>query len=107
MDAQELRIGNYVYAQSGRISKIEREDFAYHVGLANLEDNEPIPLTEGWLLKLGLKEVEGVFVKGHLKLLAIRDLYWRANYPIIVDVIHVHQLQNLYFALTGEELQLK
>lgn len=110
---KELRIGNLVFDKNGNIKSV----CSILNNTLMLEDNQyigtpiewcnPIPLTEEWLLKFGFKEVEGFFVKGHLRLLAIRDLYWRANYPIIVDIIHVHQLQNLYFSLCGEELTFK
>lgn len=105
MGEQELRIGNLVEID-GSVLELNRKRFEYAVCKDCCSGIKPIPLTEEWLLKFGFKEVEGVFVKRYLKLLAIRDLYWRANFPIIVDVIHIHQLQNLYFALTGEELEL-
>lgn len=78
---------------------------------------EPIPLTEEWLLKFGFDKV-----------LPRNDkIYYRLNdYFVIEDsrvfllgddafeilklrqeIKYVHQLQNLYFALTGEELTIK
>ena len=76
---------------------------------------EPIPLTEEWLLKFGgIKDVEGV---AYIKLYKGYDLrlYIVANgvqetkgistpFSNFTHIKHVHQLQNLYHALTGEEL---
>jgi hypothetical protein len=63
-----------------------------------------IPLTEEWLLKLGFEKTQGCFLKNGIRLLAIRDLYFRGSFPIKTDIKFVHQLQNLYFALTNQEL---
>lgn len=70
---------------------------------------KPIPLTEEWLLKFGFEEKYGYIKNGvHLNTdysLFIEDEIgfneWTA------DCEYVHQLQNLYFALTGEELIIK
>jgi hypothetical protein len=74
---------------------------------------QPIPLTEEWLLKFGFAKTEN----GWLALDICNDwsyLYWERlaglelsvnKYQITMPHIkYVHQLQNLYFALTGEEL---
>lgn len=74
---------------------------------------KPITLTEEWLLKFGFDKVSDIqvecfFIQGELKdfTLHIFDgLYVWIAYDL--DVKYVHQLQNLYFALTGEELTLK
>jgi len=58
---------------------------------------KPIPLTEEWFLKFGFEGNSGTFA-------------WKlspAGKVINVECKYVHQLQNLYFALTGEELILK
>lgn len=72
-----------------------------------------IPLTEEWLLKFGLEER---YVKNewswHLNkwnsYTEIRKteggFKFLDGYP---EIKYVHQLQNIYFALTGEELMLK
>lgn len=79
----------------------------------------PIPLTEEWLVKFGWNYYihESVYKKwGKVK---ANDYVYR--YTIIqsdkgfvhptsdggVKLNYVHQLQNLYFALTGEELTIK
>ena len=74
---------------------------------------EPVPLTEEWLLKFGFKDNDG-----ELTLLIDNLLYigWVDDYAQLIteegftcgqNINHVHQLQNLYFALTNEELTIK
>ena len=85
-----------------------------------------IPLTEEWLLKFGFEYCEfpvsdedGVYRDKtkvnkdyfkHPRLpeeISIYLPYNHFNYHIgSVTIKHVHQLQNLYFALTGEELKI-
>jgi hypothetical protein len=91
-------------------------------------DFKGIPLTEEWLLKMGFVKKE-VTLKLYYSDFFINSeinfrLYWPENgrgaslhlhpdptdwYPPITDdnIKYVHQLQNLYFALTGEELTVK
>lgn len=126
MKAQELRIGNWVY-------EIEDAIQVEVVDISNLYYNDfndgtiiytPIPLTEEWLVKFGfvckLNDPEFlVYVKKIDERLSIRIIitlneihihYCRdwgtSDYShMFINVIkHVHQLQNLYFALTGQEL---
>lgn len=91
-------------------------------------DIEPIPLTEEWLLQFGFKtdeldrevfsisliedgqylelygntDKEGSFV-GYITNDFINNSD-RSNPISLYEINHVHKLQNLYFALTGEEL---
>ena len=71
------------------------------------EKFEGIELTEEWLLKFGFKRFPWGLVKDNL--LFKDDL--KCSYLILqvgngfeVKVKYVHELQNLYFALTGSEL---
>jgi hypothetical protein len=66
---------------------------------------EPIPLTEEWLVKFGFKPlVKDWQIKGLIIHARKRGFVVNNRIPILKTV---HQLQNLYFALTGEELTLK
>lgn len=69
------------------------------------ENLEPIPLTEEWLINFGYCKVPNnqinYFIKGHLIWLP-NDLFICDKNGIVLK--YVHQLQNLYFALTGKEL---
>jgi len=69
---------------------------------------KPIPLTEEWLLKFGYKLYHDyVWVNDNTDVLGridkFKDDVARSIYPRL-EIKYVHQLQNLYFALTGKEL---
>lgn len=92
IQANELRLGNYVdyyketivlpHLQSGLLKKIK-----------------PIPITEKWLLKLGFEPIgfDCYSFDGC-------EFSFEENSFFKKYVNSVHQLQNLYFALTGKEL---
>ena len=128
MKVEELRIGNWI--KDGH--EFEQIKIEHLVCLSSGRcEFDPIPLTEEWLLKFGFdkgnyKEInEKHFVKKSNTIKVIIsgvgfwDVYTDYNpyqitfsngLNVITDnrgVNHVHQLQNLYFALTGEELTLK
>lgn len=124
MKANELRIGNWVrhynswsYRQPDQGPFLEF-DFQwddrdwYGVGEACMEIDkiEAIPITPEWLKKFGF-EYEKQTVGGwerwenkRIKLLDKKFTWGIGEYSPYIQ--YVHQLQNLYFALTGEELQL-
>lgn len=111
MRVEELRIGNLVtdkYADGTKyITKVDVSQIEYP------HNCEPIPLTEEWLVKLGFDECyktkhkQGIlkqYSKSRIKFDVSNSgniYYSHKNIPIY----DVHQLQNLYFALTGEELK--
>lgn len=117
MKPQELRIGNIIYfslksdngrKSAGKVKLSEIEHLMHNDGVFNYE---PIPLTEEILLKCGFKKGIGEFQ--HCKLGAIRllPIHNRPYFLVksisgdpISSINFLHQLQNLYFALTGEEL---
>jgi len=75
-----------------------------------LENIEPIPLTEEWLLKFGFEIKQGRFGNEYWGKI---NLYTSSDKKIVFcfdgylkGIKYVHQLQNLYFALTGNELTL-
>ena len=74
---------------------------------------EPIPLTEEWLEKFGfdIKDKDRLdWVKGAFNLERSNEdnnKFCFEVYSHYIPLDYVHQLQNLYFALTGEELKLK
>jgi hypothetical protein len=125
MKANQLRIGNYIQDFEDKpyyfqIESIENNNSDYWVTYRNgsvsciVDALEPIPLTEEWLVKFGFisnpyadcYDFNGIKLecdktKGRLEL-------WCANITgKIIYLISVHQLQNLYFALTGEELTIQ
>ncbi len=111
MEAKELKIGNLVdhfgitKINAGMIAECEINPSRYN----------PIPLTEEWYIKFDFNKIS-------------KNILYNENYPIITGVDlkfekngvvlklngelsgeskikYVHQLQNLYFALTGKELE--
>jgi hypothetical protein len=84
-----------------------------HSGCRDL-DIDPIQLTEEWLFKFGFewKGLGGkfltIFTPCGKALVYIGDNFFIfSNVTIETPIKYVHQLQNLYFALTGEELTFK
>lgn len=72
------------------------------------ERYKPIPLTEEILLKAGFEQQTSVIfsLKHYMLYVGVNfaDFYYHGN---MIKVIHsVHELQNLIFALTGEELEI-
>ena len=125
MTASELRIGNWVEIKDQVVRTFEQTKGVgslQHVAgqLWSIEELKPIPLTEEWLERFGFdkdgfKQYE--FINWGIKVkkdtLAISEPNWIVfhgfmnQFSEIVSLKHVHQLQNLYHALTGEELELK
>lgn len=129
IQGNQLRIGNMVFDWAKRIATVESINSHDVVRLSssdykfesfNLKQHgvSPIPLTEDWLLNLGFEYK--FFEEGETKseYFFHKDLfpeYYVYYLPYFnmsiyigdVTIQYVHQLQNLYFALTGEELKLK
>jgi hypothetical protein len=117
MKAQELRIGNW-YNQFGNYHQVNWETIKE---LANAPEGQmwfkPIELTEEILLKCEgyFKNEFGVGVMYEpdygnafylMKDGSIQDCHYDTPISNYRHIKHLHQLQNLYFALTGEELKI-
>jgi fructose 1,6-bisphosphatase len=76
----------------------------YPSAIVDVDRLSGIPITEEWLEKFGFEKTQGCFLKNGIRLLPIRDLYFRGSFPIKADIHHVHQLQILYHSLTNQEL---
>lgn len=108
INANELRIGNYGLS-GGQELMITAQGIVY---LQNGEmEFNPIPLTKEWLLKFGFDKK---FNKGKITVIPNGRLnyengrtYFNSWTIMEKQPEYVHQLQNLYFALTGEELTVK
>ena len=116
MKATELRIGNWIMAQ-GLSSKVTigmlKEIFL------NSEEYGPDFLTEDWLEYMGFKQFDkedNCWAIGYkeeefgyscdFEVNINKDNSWHVEiYAVTLE--YVHQLQNLYFALTGKELEFK
>ena len=118
MKANELRIGNLLQGKIiVQVDAILRNKQVRVIGSESAFVVEgknpcilPIPITEEMLLKCGFECYE--FDNGEpnqyrfkSRLIVIRNGFFY-DYGADVKIEFVHQLQNLYFALTGEELPI-
>ena len=132
MKASELRIGNWIQdidpGDCYQIDEIKENGFyagrPLGVFPAGMEFDYGIKITEEWLLKFGFEINNDGITKYILKLpikgsneneiasikhtennnwwaCATTNGYWASN-----NIEYIHQLQNLYFALTGTELAI-
>lgn len=114
MDSKEFRIGNCANYYSDKINfKLVTIDVEDLERIDSHDDDiyQPIPLTEAWLLKL-LNPVEGgeYYYNGfscQFSGIEIVELMMDGDYIPCNTIQYVHQLQNLFHALTGQELQIK
>ena len=113
IQANELRIGNYVAATNDE-AKFPYKITATEIVYANADPDrfKPIHLTEEWLLKFGFIETSAQEHRFELKPFVV--YLWLTGVVIEIgkefyetDNKYVHQLQNLYFTLTGKELEEK
>lgn len=102
---QELRFGNWVLPFDGS-KEPEQISFGKFRSIEGGANNlQPIPLTPEILEKCGLLE-GGKFAPNEYFSLQDGCLYLEQEYTC-VDIKYLHQLQNVFFALTGEELNYK
>lgn len=119
---EELRIGNWVYNPAIRanmqvypmmIPQLHR--IVSEGGQPNIE---PIPLTPEILEKCGFSSVKQIDDTG-LTQYRRKSIYFETfnskikwsgiavgDEGVMIDLNHLHQLQNLFYALTGEELEV-
>lgn len=116
---EELRIGNWVFDTEGKPNQVNMDALRYLNSYGNTPicQVHPIPITEEILLKCG-------FIWDDFENDPPDWLCWKVgakstlqtdrsvNFSFIefttilgrIKVQYLHQLQNLYFALTGQEL---
>ena len=128
MNATDLRIGNYHFyrivddlderKEYDEICQIDYGDLRILTEFKDSPEYKPIPLTKEWLLKFGFVKEGRYYTRGvHQRLFSgLMNLKFDrllqmwvfsvGRYSDITRIEYVHQLQNLYFALTGEELTI-
>lgn len=129
LKAEELRIGNFVVEEVlGNVPVVGIEENSIWVGVKNMDitrmvtdqkyhisliEIKPILLTRDLLVDCGFspRRKDGCFLKipntnltfyYNEGVISIEDNDWLEEK--LQNINHLHQLQNLYFALTGEEL---
>ena len=121
INTKEFRRGNYIndialgvcevvaiFTNSIEVCKLNKPNVSYLI--SNIE---PIPLTEEWLLIMGFEKCEHKTEPQYYKdceeisvRLFPKEKYFTLAY-LGTEIKYLHELQNLYFALTGEELTIK
>ena len=131
--ANELRIGNWIADSGGKFWQIDHWEYwnkvsakserigggiipmMTHPYTEHVEQLSPIPITPEWLERLGFELHKPCGDEGFIKwkhkngvyLLWIEGKFWHDHWSTGIWINSVHQLQNLYHALTGQELTVK
>ncbi len=114
MDSSELRIGNYTLDHG------HPEQIPYGSDIDSAGLMEPIRLSEEWLVKFGFEKFEFEYEEGFETTYVLEkknghqfvlndDLQPMDGEIAMLDykLEYVHQLQNLFYCLTGVELAIK
>lgn len=125
IQANELRVGNWIADHEAggyyQIEEIYKDSYGtYSASYRNssirctIDALEPIPITEKWLVKLGFETQMSWTYRKHIEgnnylVYYLGEKGWSINNKPYSDFKckYVHTLQNLYFALTGQELTIK
>lgn len=116
MEGKELRIGNFVMCRNfpvfghdiavdWSVAQVSAE------GIAIADKFEPIPITDEWLIKLGFEKSDSS--SNCMKKTNGYKFDFAGGEVLYLDSVrlkhikYIHQLQNLYFALGGDELLLQ
>ena len=128
--ANELMINNWILDHEAesevsiywQVEEITEDGIKFREGSCWTKSDyiQPIPLTEEWLIKFGFEKYRNCFLSYqkiyeksyiHFRIFnkstisfVIKNRSGKDEYKLIESV---HQLQNLYFALTGEQLTIK
>ena len=110
--ANELRIGNCVKLNNSDTTLVPRDFQRYCKSFGIFEEFEPIKLSEEWLLKAVAEKIAdySFYINNiHIGIYHSKSgngLVYKIsiNNVSIAELKYVHELQNLYFCLTGEEL---
>ena len=131
INSKDLRIGNFVnsitlgikeavitgLAPSGKCFLKDTSTVDY------IDQLEPIYITQEWLLNFGAEDFEDFYKlnagKNRCLIVELYSDFIRLNYYAkwgnqgkaaslgSFEPLYIHQLQNIFFALTGEELSVK
>lgn len=120
IQANELRIGNWVVYNHPKKPYNIQMDLDHLCRVAIEQANyEPIPLTPELLEKYGFVKINGGGIAAwQIKISKDASIEWHDDNSVLIgdyfgegynpfaieNISTLHQLQNLYYALTGEEL---
>ena len=110
IEAKDLRIGNLVKAVHKKSDILNSYIVIEGKHICDLENGKSefdfygIPITEEWLLKFGFTQSLAFksvyFIGTFLSITLGNKIMFEINDQIISEIKYIHQLQNLYFALT-------
>lgn len=106
--ASELRIGNWVLA-GGEPFEVNPDVIAVIYNEGGRVEYNPIILTHELVIKAGFwRYGAGSFAKNKIWIVYASGTYFFEVGDITIGrgIMYLHQLQNLYYALTGEELEI-
>ena len=116
IEPRDLRIGNFVNVKRFGVDIPATIESGKDID-ENIDLISAIPLTEEWLIKWGLEKINknefSLEIDNGLSILHQSCNYIYLKYNEIecevsmIEYKYVNQLQNLYFALTGKELEVK
>lgn len=116
MQLNEIRLGNKISLEGKNYTIDAKMMYAIFSGNPDYDISkfEPILLSSEWLLKFGFKEnkVEDItyekeisHCKGFVVSFSTQSYDWfLCDTDVDTNVKYIHQLQNLYFAMTGLEI---
>jgi len=106
MKANELRIGNWVNFMEDdtrfKVGAIEADG----IGVSNAHESTWIELDQFGGIKLTPEILEKCKIKPNDYFREGEGVYWFTGHNPEVPIQYVHQLQNLFFILKGQELQI-
>mgnify|MGYP003624745705 CR=1 FL=1 len=116
IQSNELRIGNWINLYDNFNSQVTGLTNTKKVWCVKNPIDEKcawftnnlnaIPLTEEWLIDFGFKKdkIDSTYYKDDFEICLPNFVRWKESH--LSGIRNVHQLQNLYFALTRKELTL-
>ena len=109
MKAKNFRIGNWVEFKNHSYFEYTTLTQSSFEGDYIENTFKPIKIDDHWLKSLGFKkENGGIYTHGTIELRKDDQWYivWNDS-SFLTTLINVHSLQNLFFAITGTELEFK
>jgi hypothetical protein len=131
LEPKDLRIGNILlykgkYVHITTLSLDIDDEYEETIGFCDLgklsneitdwnrsliADLQPTPLTPELLEKCGFEKRNNVYSNGNMgfEVVSLKsggEMYLVPNALYCIDIKYLHQLQNLYFTLTGKELDI-
>lgn len=126
MQAEQLRIGNYVWENYGGVYLVRGIPDDKTVIISKTKTTIPVPfdqndispikITEEWLMKLGFEKGSDIMGDCYF----IEDATYDIDFALHqvgnvfkcysareIEIVYVHRLQNLFESLTGLELELR